>query len=98
MASLDSARQKRGILADVVTLLDLSSPCNPQLTGIILSSTSTFVNPSESNSEWLTRKRLIDPKLKAAGWKIVPFTLEKPLSTQHRKLGISRRNTPSRSP
>ena len=28
---------------------------------------------SEQNSEWLTRKRLIDPKLKAAGWDIVPF-------------------------
>jgi predicted type IV restriction endonuclease len=33
----------------------------------------SFVIPSESNSERLTRKRLIDPKLKAAGWKIVPF-------------------------
>jgi type I restriction enzyme R subunit len=30
--------------------------------------------PSSShNSEWLTRKRLIDPKLKAAGWRVVPF-------------------------
>jgi type I restriction enzyme R subunit len=33
------------------------------------------VKPSEQNSEWLTRKRLIDPKLKAAGWDIVPFCL-----------------------
>lgn len=33
--------------------------------------------PSESNSERLTRKRLIDPKLKAAGWKIVPFSPQK---------------------
>lgn len=32
------------------------------------------VKASENNSEWLTRKRLIDPKLKAAGWKVVPFT------------------------
>jgi len=32
------------------------------------------VKPSESNSEWLTRKRLIDPKLDAAGWTIVPFS------------------------
>jgi DNA-binding Lrp family transcriptional regulator len=32
------------------------------------------VQPSEQNSEWLTRKRLIDPKLKAAGWEIVPFS------------------------
>jgi len=31
------------------------------------------VTASESNSEWLTRKRLVDPKLKAAGWRIVPF-------------------------
>jgi type I restriction enzyme R subunit len=33
------------------------------------------VIPSESNSERLTRQRLIDPKLKAAGWSIVPFSL-----------------------
>lgn len=26
------------------------------------------------NSEWLTRKRLIDPQLKAAGWKVTPYT------------------------
>jgi type I restriction enzyme R subunit len=25
------------------------------------------------HSEWLTRKRLIDPRIRAAGWKIVPF-------------------------
>src|SRR5215469_13781352 len=31
-------------------------------------------SPSPSQSEWLTRKRLIDPRLKAAGWKIVPFS------------------------
>jgi type I restriction enzyme, R subunit len=39
------------------------------------------VKPSENNSEWLTRKRLIDPKLKAAGWSIVPFSPGKPLSS-----------------
>jgi type I restriction enzyme, R subunit len=38
------------------------------------------VIPSESNSERLTRKRLIDPKLKAAGWNIVPFSTQKPLT------------------
>ena len=32
------------------------------------------MKPSEKNSEWLTRKRLIDPKLKAAGWSIIPFS------------------------
>lgn len=35
---------------------------------------------SESNSEWLTRKRIIDPKLAASGWRIVPFSPDKPLS------------------
>jgi type I restriction enzyme R subunit len=38
------------------------------------------VKPSENNSEWLTRKRLIDPKLKAAGWRIVPFSPDTPLT------------------
>jgi len=42
------------------------------------------VKPSESNSEWLTRKRLVDPKLKAAGWKIVPFDPAAPLSSYER--------------
>jgi len=32
-----------------------------------------------ANSEWLTRKLLIDGKLKAAGWKVAPFAPEKPL-------------------
>jgi type I restriction enzyme R subunit len=32
------------------------------------------VKASENNSEWLTRKRLIDPKLKSSGWSVVPFT------------------------
>src|SRR6266478_829167 len=36
-----------------------------------------------SNSEWLTRKRLIDSMLKASGWKVVPFDQGKPLATQH---------------
>src|ERR1700719_73446 len=35
-----------------------------------------------SNSEWLTRKRLIDSMLKAAGWKVVPFVETKALSSQ----------------
>ena len=26
------------------------------------------------HSEWLTRKRLIDPRLKAVGWNVVPFS------------------------
>jgi type I restriction enzyme, R subunit len=37
------------------------------------------VIPSESNSERLTRKRLIDPKLRAAGWKIISFSPQKSL-------------------
>ena len=36
---------------------------------------------SPSESEWLTRKTLIDPKLKAAGWRIVRFAAGKPLSS-----------------
>ena len=39
------------------------------------------VKASEQNSEWLTRKRLIDPKLIAAGWKIVPFSSGMSLSS-----------------
>src|SRR6266478_6652415 len=35
-----------------------------------------------SNSEWLTRKRLIDSMLKAAGWKVVPFVEGKTLASQ----------------
>ena len=29
--------------------------------------------PSPDNSEFLTRRKLIDPKLNAAGWKVLPF-------------------------
>ena len=32
-----------------------------------------------ANSEWLTRKRLIDGKLKATGWRVIPFAPGKPL-------------------
>jgi type I restriction enzyme R subunit len=39
---------------------------------------------SHKNSEWLTRKQLIDPKLKAAGWRIVPFDPGKSLSAYDR--------------
>ncbi len=35
---------------------------------------------SPANSEWLTRKRLIDGKLQAAGWRVVSFDPTKPLS------------------
>jgi type I site-specific restriction endonuclease len=45
--------------------------------GVIYKKQKDSVIPSESNSERLTRKRLIDPKLNAAGWKIVTkFTAE----------------------
>jgi type I restriction enzyme R subunit len=40
--------------------------------------------PSPKNSEWLTRKQLIDPKLKAAGWRVVPFNSAKSLSAYDR--------------
>src|SRR3989449_4124621 len=35
-------------------------------------------------SEWLTRKELIDPKLEAAGWRVVPFALNRPLKLYDR--------------
>jgi type I restriction enzyme R subunit len=38
-------------------------------------------NASPANSEWLTRKRLIDSKLKAVGWRVIPFDSTKPLSS-----------------
>src|SRR5713101_208207 len=36
------------------------------------------------DSEWLTRKQLIDPKLKAAGWRVVPFNSARSLSAYDR--------------
>jgi type I restriction enzyme, R subunit len=39
------------------------------------------MNPiSPETSERVTRKRLIDPRLKAAGWRVVPFNPSKPLT------------------
>ncbi|QSV44608.1 type I restriction-modification enzyme R subunit C-terminal domain-containing protein [Geobacter benzoatilyticus] len=35
---------------------------------------------SPANSEWLTRRTLVDPQLSAAGWRVVPFDSAKPLS------------------
>src|SRR6202790_2120379 len=40
-------------------------------------------SPQPSNSEWLTRKRLIDSMLTASGWKVAPFVQGKPLAAQH---------------
>lgn len=34
----------------------------------------TMPSASPSNSEWLTRKRLIDGKLSSCGWRVVPFS------------------------
>ncbi len=36
--------------------------------------------PSPENSEWLTRKQLIDGRLKAAGWAVVPFRAGKAIT------------------
>lgn len=36
----------------------------------------------QEKSEWLTRKRLIDPQLENAGWTIVPFDLADPADRQ----------------
>jgi type I restriction enzyme, R subunit len=35
---------------------------------------------STANSEWLTRRKLVDPKLTASGWKIVAYDPSKPLA------------------
>lgn len=35
---------------------------------------------SPANSEWLTRKRIIDQRLRASGWRILPFQPGTPLS------------------
>ncbi len=43
-------------------------------------------SPAPANSEWLTRKQIIDGKLKSAGWKVVPFVAGKPLSAYERLL------------
>ena len=39
---------------------------------------------STAHSEWLTRKRLIDQKVKAAGWRVMPYEEWKPLSEYDR--------------
>lgn len=52
------------------------------------------VKASEKNSEWLTRKRLIDPKLKAAGWKIIPFSPGMSLNS-HNRCAIEEFQTPN---
>jgi type I restriction enzyme, R subunit len=39
---------------------------------------------SPANSEWLTRKRLIDGELKATGWHVTPFASGNPLSSLDR--------------
>jgi type I restriction enzyme R subunit len=39
---------------------------------------------SSSESEWLTRKKRIDPKLKALGWKVVPHDDNADLSSYSR--------------
>lgn len=39
---------------------------------------------SSHESEWLTRKKRIDPKLKALGWKVVPYQVDADLSSYSR--------------
>ena len=38
---------------------------------------------SPENSEFLTRRAIVDPKLKAAGWKVCDYNPSKPLSAYH---------------
>ena len=39
-----------------------------------------MTNYPHNESEWLTRKRRIDPKLEAAGWKVLPYNAAKGLA------------------
>jgi type I restriction enzyme R subunit len=39
---------------------------------------------SPQKSEWVTRKQLIDGKLKESGWKVVPFSNDRPLTKYDR--------------
>jgi len=39
---------------------------------------------SPQNSEWLTRKKLIDARLRSAGWRVVPFASDTPLTKLNR--------------
>jgi len=43
---------------------------------------TTMPKATAAVSEWLTRKRLIDAKLKAAGWRIVSFAPDRPLEDE----------------
>lgn len=45
---------------------------------------SEKTSASPANSEWLTRRKLVDPKLKTAGWKVVSYEAERPLNTYDR--------------
>jgi type I restriction enzyme, R subunit len=39
---------------------------------------------SAKDSERITRKQLVDPRLRAAGWRVVPFDPDRPLSAYDR--------------
>ena len=43
-----------------------------------------MARPSPENSEWLTRKQLIDKGLRAAGWKVTPYRADVALSRLNR--------------
>src|SRR5437870_4020537 len=44
-----------------------------------------MVNVDITESEWQTRKRRIDPRLAAQGWKVVHFDATKPLADYQRQ-------------
>jgi type I restriction enzyme, R subunit len=59
-------------------LVNVAAPSMPRaLPGLM-----TAISPKDS--EWLTRKRLIDPRVKAAGWQIVPFHPSRSLASYDR--------------
>ena len=51
---------------------------------LLLTDPHKMPQATPANSEWLTRKCLIDGKLKATGWRVVPFAPGKPLATLDR--------------
>ena len=45
---------------------------------------NTMPPATPANSEWLTRKRLIDGQLKATGWRVLPYARDKSLASLDR--------------
>lgn len=44
---------------------------------------SALNSASPANSEWLTRRKIVDPKLASAGWKVCAYDPARPLTAYH---------------